>query len=93
MALHGDHAQALLLTERFSGDSGQGNGEAALAEPSAPNRNPPRVAAGQQVRDGKANKPELLLFCPVRVGNPGWYSKVKYKCVQGRTYRGLSKLK
>lgn len=80
MALHGDHAQALLLTERSPGDPGHGNGEAAPAEPPAPNC--------------KANKTEVVLLpCPVCVGNPDWYSKVKSKCVQGKTYKGLSKLK
>jgi hypothetical protein len=74
-----DNAAApLRLTKRFSGDLGQENWEALLAEPSAPNR--------------KANNSELDLPCPVCVGNPGRYSKVKYKCKQGNTYRGLSKL-
>jgi hypothetical protein len=94
MAFHGDHSQVPLLTERFSRNLGQGSGDAAVAEPSTPNRNPARLVAGQRVRDRKVNKPEVVLLpCPVCVGNPDWYSGVKHKCLPGATYEGLSKVK
>ena len=87
------HDRALLLSQRPSGDLGQGNGETTLAEPSTPNRNPARGVAEQLVPDRKVNNPVGWLLCPVRLGRPGRYSKVKYKCREGVKYKGLSKLK
>ncbi|KAH6636611.1 hypothetical protein F5144DRAFT_187117 [Chaetomium tenue] len=88
MALHGDYSHAL----RPSGYSGQVNGEDTLAEPSAPTRNPARVVGGKRVPGSKNNHSKHPLLCPVAVGRPDRYSKVKHKCIPGKTYEGLSKL-